>query len=84
MEMVRISQTVSLLLAKHSQKGACLPPSPNRILFALAIFKHICWWSLELAISLSLATYNPQLFKMDYCGDGKDSFCSSVHWLGAA
>lgn len=81
--MVRINQTI-LLLAKHSQKGACLPPSPNRILFALAIFKHICWWSLELAINASLATCNPQLFKMDYCGDGKDSFCSSVHWLGAA
>lgn len=82
--MVRINQTISLLLAKHSQKGASLLPSPNRILFCLAIFKHICWWSLELTINLSLATCNSQLFKTDYCGDGKDSFCSSVHWLGAA
>lgn len=47
---------ISPLLAKHSRKGACLLPSPNSILFALAIFKHICCWRLKLAISLSLAT----------------------------
>lgn len=80
--MVRINQTIPLLLAKHSQKGAWLLPSPNRILFTLAIFKHICWWSLEFTVNLSLATCNPHVFKMGYCGDGKDSFCS-VHWLGA-
>lgn len=63
---------------------ASLLLSPNTILFALAIFKHICRWSLELTVNLSLATRNPQLFKMDDCGAGKDSFCSSVRWLGAA
>lgn len=31
--------TISLRLVKHSPKGACLLPSPNSILFALAIFK---------------------------------------------
>lgn len=43
-------------MKRYMPPSLSLPPSPASILFALAIFKHICYQRLKIAISLSLAT----------------------------